>query len=77
MWLWLKSKLSLFFTIGVYLHRFNEGMNDLRYELYNTAAGLITPEQFFKQIIPTLKYHLSGEFEKKIAEIMKEEHVGL
>lgn len=74
---WLKSKLAIIFQIGVYVHRFFDGCNDLRYEFYNAAAGLITWVQFIKQILPTMKYHLSGEFQKRIAEIYKEEHIGL
>ena len=74
---WLKSKLAIIFQIGVYTHRFFDGCNDLRYEFYNAAAGLITWVQFIKQILPTMKYHLSGEFQKRIAEIYKEEHIGL
>ena len=74
---WLKTKLAYIFMIGVYVHRFFDGCNDLRYEFYNAASGLITWVEFFKQIIPTLKYHLSGEFQKKIAEIYKTEHIGL
>ncbi len=74
---WLKGKLVFIFEIGVYLHRFFDGCNDLRYEFYNASAGLITWIDFYKQIIPTMKYHLSGEFQKRIAEIYKEEHVGL
>ena len=54
-----------------------DGCNDLRYELYNACAGFIGWGQFFKQIVPTMKYHLSGEFQKRIAEIYKEEHIGL
>ena len=77
MFKWLKSKAVIIFQIGVYVHRFFDGCNDLRYEFYNAAAGLITWIQFAKQIIPTMKYHLSGEFQKRIAEIYKEEHVGL
>ena len=74
---WFKSKLAIIFQIGVYAHRFFDGCNDLRYEFYNAAAGLITWVQFIKQILPTMKYHLSGEFQKRIAEIYKEEHIGL
>ena len=71
------GKAGIIFNIGVYVHRFFDGCNDLRYEFYNAAAGQITYIQFFKQIIPTMKYHLSGEFQKKVAEIYKEEHIGL
>ena len=74
---WLKTKLAYIFMCGVYCHRFFDGCNDLRYEFYNAASGFITWPQFFKQIIPTMKYHLSGEFQKKIAEIYKQEHIGL
>lgn len=74
---WLKGKLAAIFMTGVYFHRFFDGCNDLRYEFYNVSAGLITWGDFFKQIVPTMKYHLSGEFQKKIAEIYKEEHIGL
>ena len=74
---WLKGKLAVIFMIGVYLHRFVDGCNDLRYEFYNAASGLITWIDFVRQIVPTMKYHLSGEFQKRIAEIYKEEHVGL
>ena len=74
---WLKSKLAYVFMIGVYFHRLVDGLNDLRYEFYNASSGLISWMEFFKQIIPTLKYHLSGEFQKKIAEIYKQEHIGL
>ena len=27
--------------------------------------------------IPTMKYHLSGEFQKRLAEIYKTEHIGI
>ena len=74
---WLKSKLAYVFMIGVYFHRLVDGLNDLRYEFYNASSGLISWMEFFKQIIPTLKYHLSGAFQKKIAEIYKQEHIGL
>jgi hypothetical protein len=74
---WLKGKLAYIFMIGVYFHRLVDGLNDLRYEFYNASAGVITWIEFGKQIIPTLKYHLSGEFQKKIAEIYKQEHIGL
>lgn len=74
---WIKTKLVYIFMIGVYLHRFIDGCNDLRYEYYNVASGLITWGEFAKQIIPTLKYHISGEFQKRIAEIYRDEHVGL
>ena len=74
---WLKTKLAAIFMIGVYMHRFFDGCNDLRYEYYNVASGLITWGDFIKQIIPTLKYHISGEFQKRIAEIYREEHVGI
>lgn len=77
MFKWLKSKAGIIFTAGIYIHRFFDGCNDLRYELYNAASGLQTWGQFFKQIIPTMKYHLSGEFQKRIAEIYKSEHPGL
>lgn len=77
MWNWLKNKIGFIFMIGVYLHRFIDGCNDLRYEFYNVTSGMITWSQFFKQIIPTMKYHLSGEFQKRIAEIYKNEHEGL
>ena len=62
MWNWVKGKFGFIFMIVVYLHRFIDACNDLRYELYNAAAGTITWIQFAKQIIPTMKYHLSGEF---------------
>jgi len=71
------GKLGIIFNIGVYVHRFFDGCNDLRYEYYNVASGLITWTDFFKQIGPTMKYHLSGEFQKRIAEIYKEEHIGI
>lgn len=71
------KKLGFVFNIIVYIHRFNEGLNDLRYEFYNAASGMITWPQFFKQIKPTMMYHLSGEFEQRIAEIMKEDHRGI
>jgi len=74
---WLKGKLAAIFMIGVYVHRFFDGCNDLRYEFYNVTSGLITWMDFFKQIVPTMKYHLSGEFQKRIAEIYKDEHQGL
>lgn len=74
---WIKNKLAYVFQAGVYTHRFFDGCNDLRYEFYNASAGLITWVEFWKQIIPTMKYHLSGEFQKKIAEIYKTEHIGL
>ena len=74
---WLKTKLAYIFMLGVYAHRFFDGCNDLRYEFYNAASGLITWVEFFKQIVPTMKYHLSGEFQKKIAKIYKQEHIGL
>lgn len=74
---WLKSKAAFIFTIGVYIHRGIEGLNDLRYEFYNAASGLITWGDFVKQIIPTMKFHLSGEFEKMIGQMMKEQHIGL
>ena len=77
MWKWIKGKAGLIFMIGVYFHRTVDGLNDLRYELYNAAAGLITWGDFVKQIVPTMKYHISGEFQKKIAEIYKQEHIGL
>lgn len=76
-WTKLAGKLGVVFKIGVYVHRFFDGCNDLRYEFYNAASGLITWIDFFRQIIPTMKYHLSGEFQKKIAEIYKVEHPGL
>ena len=74
---WLKGKLAMIFMIGVYFHRFVDGCNDLRYEFYNVASGLITWIDFIRQIVPTMKYHLSGEFQKRIAEIYKEEHIGI
>lgn len=74
---WIKDKLAFIFNLGVYVHRFFDGCNDLRYEFYNAAAGVITWIDFYKQVIPTLKYHLSGEFQKRIAEIYKQEHIGL
>lgn len=74
---WLKSRVGVIFTIGVYIHRFFDGCNDLRYEFYNAVSGLQTWGQFLKQIIPTMRYHLSGEFQKRIAEIYKSEHPGL
>ena len=74
---WIKQKFLLLFHLGVYAHRFFDACNDLRYEFYNAASGLITWIEFIKQIIPTLKYHLSGEFQKRIAEIYKQEHIGL
>lgn len=77
MWKFLKSKFAIIFMIGVYFHRTVDGLNDLRYELYNAASGLISWGEFVKQIIPTMKYHISGEFQKKIAEIYKQEHIGL
>ena len=77
MWKFIKSKIAILFTIGVYFHRTVDGLNDLRYELYNACAGLITWEQFWKQIIPTMKYHISGEFQKRLAELYKEEHIGI
>lgn len=73
----LKSKFLFLFNIGVYCHRFVDACNDLRYELYNVKSGLISWGEFIQQIIPTMKYHLSGEFQKRIAEIFKEEHLGL
>ena len=72
-----KLKFAIIFQIGVYIHRFFDGLNDLRYEFYNATANVITWVEFFKQIIPTMKYHLSGEFQKKIAEIYKEQHIGI
>ena len=63
--------------IGVYFHRGVDGLNDLRYEFYNASSGLITWPQFFNQIVPTMKYHLSGAFQKRIAEIYKKEHIGI
>lgn len=77
MWNWVKGKFGFIFMIGVYLHRFIDACNDLRYEFYNAAAGTITWIQFAKQIIPTMKYHLSGEFQKRVAEIYKDEHLGI
>lgn len=74
---WFKGKAGIIFMMGVYVHRFFDACNDLRYEVYNTASGLQTWGQFLKQIIPTMKYHLSGEFQKRIAEIYKSEHPGL
>ena len=76
-WTKLTGKLGIVFNVGVYVHRFFDGCNDLRYELYNATSGQITWVEFFKQIIPTMKYHLSGEFQKKVAEIYKSEHIGL
>lgn len=70
---WILGKLGIIFNIGVYIHRFFDGLNDLRYEFYNASAHLITWLEFFKQIIPTMKYHLSGEFQKEISEIYKKE----
>lgn len=77
MFKWIKGKAAIIFTAGVYVHRFIDACNDLRYEFYNAAAGLITWPEFIKQILPTMKYHISGEFQKRIAEIYKEEHLGL
>ena len=77
MWNFLLTKLGWIFKIGVYLHRFFDGCNDLRYELCMALTGVITFRDFLKQIKPTLQYHLSGEFQKKIAEIYKTEHIGL
>lgn len=77
MWNFIITKMGWLFKIGVYLHRFFDGCNDLRYELCNMFSGLITPTEFIKQIKPTMQYHLSGEFQKRIAEIYKEEHIGL
>lgn len=77
MWNKLLGKLGFIFNVGVYVHRFFDGCNDLRYEFYNASAGLITWVDFAQQIIPTLRYHLSGEFQKRLAEIYKEEHIGL
>ena len=74
---WIKAKSAIIFSCGVYVHRFIDACNDLRYEFYNASAGMITWQQFAQQIIPTMKYHLSGEFQKRIAQIYKEEHVGL
>ena len=51
---WLKGKLAAIFMAGVYVHRFFDGCNDLRYEFYNVSAGLITWGDFFKQIVPTI-----------------------
>lgn len=73
----LLGKLGFIFNIGVYLHRFFDACNDLRYEYYNVQSGVIGWDEFFKQIIPTFKFHLSGEFQKQIAEIYKESHPGL
>lgn len=73
----LLAKLAWVLEIGVYVHRLFDGCNDLRYEILNVKNGFITPSEFIKQIIPTMKYHLSGEFQKRIAEIYKEEHPGL
>ena len=77
MWKKILGKFGLVFNAGVYVHRFFDGCNDLRYELWNACAGLITWTDFINQIIPTMKYHLSGEFQKRIAEIYKEEHIGI
>ena len=77
MWAWIKTKFSFIFMIGVYIHRGIDGLNDLRYEVINLIKGDITPVEFIKQIVPTMKYHLSGEFQQRIAEIYKEEHPGL
>lgn len=77
MWNKILGKLGLIFNFGVYVHRFFDGCNDLRYEWYNACAGLITWSDLFQQVGPTMKYHLSGEFQKRIAEIYKEEHIGL
>lgn len=74
---WLKEKLASIFMIGVYCHRFFDGCNDLRYEVYNLKSGVISWKEFVAQIIPTMKYHLSGEFQKRIAEIYKSEHPGV
>ncbi len=74
---WLKEKFLLIFMIGVYVHRFFDGCNDLRYEFYNLQSKVITFPEFLKQIIPTMKYHLSGEFQKRISEIYKNEHPGV
>lgn len=71
------AKFSIILNVGVYIHRFFDGCNDLRYEFYNASLGQITWTDFFNQIVPTLKYHLSGEFQKRIAEIYKEEHIGI
>ncbi len=73
----LKGKLAWIFMMGVYLHRLIDALNDLRYELQDVKAGEITLEEFFQQIIPTLKYHLSGEFQQRVAQYMKQEHIGL
>ena len=77
MWKKILGKFSIIFNAGVYVHRFFDGCNDLRYELYNAMSGMITWVDFYNQIIPTMKYHLSGEFQKRISEIYKEEHIGL
>ena len=77
MWKMILGKLSFIFKICVYIHRFFDGCNDLRYELLNALSGQITWVSFVQQIIPTMKYHLSGEFQKRIAEIYKNEHVGV
>ena len=77
MWNFILTKFSWLFKIGVYVHRFFDGCNDLRYELINVIEGEITFKEFCEQIKPTMKYHLSGEFQKRISEIYKDEHVGL
>lgn len=74
MFKWLGEKFAYIFMIGVYFHRLVDGCNELRYEFYNASSGLITWVDFFKMIVPTMKYHLSGEFQKRIAEIYKTEH---
>lgn len=74
---WLKGKVGFIFLIGVYIHRFFDACNDLRYEFYNASAGIITWIDFLKQIIPTFSYHLSGQFQKRLSEIYKNEHIGL
>ena len=77
MWKLILSKAGWIFKIGVYTHRFFDGCNDLRYELCAVIEGDITFGDFWKQIKPTMKYHLSGEFQKRVAEMYKEEHIGL
>lgn len=77
MWKFILTKFSWIFKIGVYVHRFIDGCNDLRYELCNIITGDITFKDFLKQIKPTLKYHLSGEFQQRMGEIYKDEHIGL
>ena len=38
---WILRKVEIIFNIGVYTHRFIDGLNDLRYEFYNASAHLI------------------------------------